>query len=166
MGGLAAKCGVDPGIRKRSGFVHAGERGRVPGYGGVYIIEESLAHRVDFRCTALFSRTAIVTDTPLDFAPVSRFFLGNFLVSSVPVCDGGIQEFLLVFLIVFSSKIAIKSSNKRHNRPKNYIGLYRTLILPTINENSPGRLWPLVRRGPPEVDAIRTPSVPVRNSRA
>ena len=59
----------------------------------------------------------------LKFSPViefsatllSQFFLGYFLVSSLSVCDGGMLEFLLVFLVVFSSKMAIRISNKRIN---------------------------------------------------
>ena len=48
-------------------------------------------------------------------ALVSQFFLGDFLVSSLPICDGGMLEFLLVFLVFFSRKMAITIPNRRHN---------------------------------------------------
>ena len=48
-------------------------------------------------------------------ALVSRFFLEDFLVSSLSVCDGGMLEFVLVFLVVFSRKMAITIPNRRHN---------------------------------------------------
>ena len=41
-------------------------------------------------------------------------FAGIFLVSSLPVCDGGMLEFLLVFLVVFSRKTADRIVTRSH----------------------------------------------------
>ena len=45
---------------------------------------------------------------------VSGGFRGGFLVSSLPVCDGGMLEFLLVFLVVFSRKAAVRIVTRSH----------------------------------------------------
>ena len=48
-------------------------------------------------------------------ALVSRFSLGDFLVTSLPVCDGGILEFLLVFLGNYSGTLTRTKWNRFYN---------------------------------------------------
>ena len=48
-------------------------------------------------------------------AHVSRFWSGDFLVSSLSDCDGGVLEFLPVFLVGVSRKMVITIPNRRYN---------------------------------------------------
>ena len=72
----------------------------------------SQASTVEISSTVVVSKFLPVIESST--ALVSRFFLGDFLVSSLPVCDGGILEFLLFFWVVFSTKTAIKIATKQH----------------------------------------------------
>ena len=73
----------------------------------------SQASKVEISSTVTVSKLSPVIE--FRAALVSRGFLGDFLVSSLPVYDGGMLEFLLVFLVVFSRKMAITIPNRRHN---------------------------------------------------
>ena len=67
---------------------------------------------VETSSTVVVSKFSLVIE--FSAALVSRSFLGAFLVSSLSVCDGGMLEFVLVFLVVFSRKMAIRIPSKRH----------------------------------------------------
>ena len=73
----------------------------------------SQASTVEISSTVTVSKFSPVIE--FRAALVSRGFLGDFLVSSLPVCYGGMLEFLLVFLVFFSRKMTIRISNRRHN---------------------------------------------------
>ena len=72
----------------------------------------SQASTVEISSTVTFSKFSPVIK--FSAVLVSRLFLGAFWVSSLPVRDEGMLEFLLVSLVVFSSKMAIRIPNRRH----------------------------------------------------
>ena len=84
-------------------------------------MSERSAQQLSQTSTMEISATVVVWKFPpvIEFcaALVSRFFSGDFLVSSLSDCDGGMLEFLLVFLVVISRKMAITIPNRRHNPP-------------------------------------------------
>ena len=67
---------------------------------------------------------------------MSRFFLGDFLVLSLPVCDGGMLEFLLVFLgdyqVLFRSNLLSVSNNLEFSRWHKFVIWISEVFAPKI----------------------------------
>ena len=80
------------------------------------------ASTVEISSTVVVSKFSPVTE--FRAALVSRFFLSDFLVSSLPVCDGGMLEFLLVFFGRLFEEDGNHDSQQTAHPSKNHIGFF------------------------------------------